>query len=414
MTIIWMILLLFITGQFGMKLGIPFLFLAPEYFELVNFWSFFFLGLAFGAFYMSWNLTIYLLSAHLFPFLASLAKPFTKFSINNALLPLGFILIYLGMIVYFQAYYEAAGFWKIAGNVLGFLAGMVSLILSYTIYFQFTNRDISYYRKREERPPNLTHSIAPGHRGVDLDYIKQDHQAWKVKTYINEFLRIRIVRSVAHYDSSMLMSIFKQNHLNALITQLLTMMALLLLGYLIDQPAFRIPAAASVFILANVFTAFIGAITYWFNTWRTTIIILLLIAINFFTGFELFNRKNKAYGLDYTSPPAVYAVDSMVALTQTPKIEQDIQETTAILDRWKAKVQKDSLHKPKMILFAVSGGGLKSALWAMQVVRTADQQLNGKLLDHTVLITGASGGMMGMAFLRELYLRQQQGADLSI
>jgi hypothetical protein len=414
LTITWVVLGLFVTGQLGMKLGIPFLFLAPEYLGLVNFWSFFFLGLAFGGFYMSWNLTIYLLSSHYFPFLASLSKPFTKFSVNNGILPLAFSLIYLGMIIHFQIYYEKVTTVQAIGNIIGFLAGTIALILLYTIYFQFTNRDISYYRRQTDRPPNLIRNIAPGRRGVDLDYIKQDKHSLGVKTYINEALQVRLVRSVAHYDSSMLMSIFKQNHLNALITQLLSMMTLLFLGYLIDQPLFRIPAAASVFILANIVTAIIGALTYWFNEWRTTLIILMLVGVNFFTSFEFFNRKNKAYGLNYTTAPAEYSVDRLLEVCDTALINADKKATETILQNWHNRVATDSVQKPKMVLLSVSGGGLKSAVWTMHAIRSADQALAGQLLEHTVLITGASGGMLGLSYLRELYLRQHNGEDIDI
>jgi hypothetical protein len=39
----------------------------------------------------------------------------------------------------------------------------------------------------------------------------------------------------------------------------------------------------------------------------------------------------------------------------------------------------------------------------------ADSLSNGKLLSQTQLITGSSGGMVGAAYLRELYLRKQKG-----
>ncbi|NJK82975.1 MAG: patatin-like phospholipase family protein [Saprospiraceae bacterium] len=63
--------------------------------------------------------------------------------------------------------------------------------------------------------------------------------------------------------------------------------------------------------------------------------------------------------------------------------------------------------KPKMVLTCVSGGGLKSATWAMQVLRHADSLTMGNLMRHTVLMSGASGGMIGMAYFRELYWRSQ-------
>lgn len=409
--LVWFAVGLLLSGQIGQKLGIQYLFLAPEYMGNVNFWSFFFVGLGFGGFFMSWNLTIYLLSSQYFPFLASLGKPFTKFSINNGLIPMSFFLFYLGYIVYFQSYYEQFSSSRIWFNCLGLLLGTITIILFYIIYFQFTNRDISYYRPKKQKAPNQITAIAPGHRKVDIDYIKKDDQRWKVKTYLNEYCQTRIVRSVAHYDSKLLKNIFKQNHLNALITQLISMTTLVILGYLIDLPFFRIPAGASIFIMVNVFIAVIGAITYWFDEWRMTVMILMLIGINFLTSFELFHHTNKAYGLDYYQEPKPYSYEALESVYSDAQIEKDKNNTNNILSNWK---DKQAEEKPKMVILSVSGGGLKSAVWVMNVVQQLDSLSGGKLLDHTVLITGASGGMIGMGYMRELYLQKQLQQPINI
>ena len=343
--------------------------------------------------------------------MASLARPFTKFVINNLLLPLSFLIVYLGIMVYFQRYYEGLVFREVTLNAVGFLSGMLLLIILYSIYFQFTNRDISYYESRPERPPHLTRAYTPGRRQVDLEYIKLDSTRWRVDTYLSESLEPRLVRSVAHYDTKMLMSIFKQNHLNALILQLISMLVLLVLGYLVDYPPFRIPAGASLFILASVLTALIGAVIYWFGEWSMTVIIVLLLGLNILTRNDNFNYTNKAYGLNYETAPAEYSLKRLQEASNSTRIEDDKAATTAILERWKAKTEEE---KPWMVILCSSGGGLKSATWSMQVVRTADSLLNGQLLEHTVLITGASGGMMGMTYLRELYLQQQRGECVDV
>ncbi len=103
----WLLAALLITGKIGNKLGIPYLFLDPEYQGSIDFFSFFLVGLTYGGFVMSWNLTTYLLNAHHFPFLASLSRPFTKFCINNSLLPLVFFILYSGYIFHFQLVYES-------------------------------------------------------------------------------------------------------------------------------------------------------------------------------------------------------------------------------------------------------------------------------------------------------------------
>ena len=363
---------------------------------------------------MSWHLTLYLLTSHHFPFLASLSRPFTKFVINNMVLPLCFFLVYMVFVIHFQRYYEALGFGVILMNCLGFIVGSLTLVSGYSLYFQFTNRDISYYEKSKAKSPDLSKSFAPGRRHVDLEYIKLDTSRWKVATYLSESLSPRLVRSVAHYDSSLLMSIFKQNHLNALILQLLSMMALLALGYLIDYPPFRIPAGASLFILGSLLTAIIGAVTYWFNEWRVTVILLGLLAINHITRLDAFNHQNRAYGMDYEAPPAAYTVEKIQGVCGSPVIEKDKAATIAILNRWRNKVAPAGEPLPKMVVLSVSGGGLKAASWAMQVVQTADSLLAGRLLDHTTLMTGASGGMLGMAYLRELSLQKQKGQPVHL
>jgi hypothetical protein len=414
--ITWLVFALLMSGRLASKFGIQYLLLDPEYLGAVNFWSFFIQGVAFGSFFMSWNLTLYLLSAQYFPFLASLSKPFTKFIINNLVLPLSFFIVYLSLIVYFQHYYEGLGFSRILYHCLGLILGCLCLISLYSLYFYFTNRDISYYKPMLEElfSGKPTTQIKPGHRKVDLEYIKLDANRWEVHNYLSETLQPRLVRSVAHYDSKMLMSIFRQNHLNALILQLLSMVVLLLLGYQIDSAVFRIPAGASMFLLASVFIAIVGAVTYWFNEWSVTIIVGFLLAVNFLTRCDVLAHTNRAYGMDFETESAIYDVDSLQAVIENGQVEKDKANTQHILENWKVKNSTSPEEKPKMVVLCASGGGLKSATWTMQVVRRADSLLNGELLPHTVLITGASGGMLGMGYLRELYLRKQKGADINL
>ena len=410
----WVGLVLMISGGIAKKLGLRFLFLEPEYLSSGNFWAFFLMGLAFGCFYFTWNLTVYLLTAHHFPFLASLKNPFTKYCLNNFLLPLGFLLFYLASLIQFQAYFVGESTWQLALEILGFLAGGFLILLVYILYFHFTNRDIRYYERRREKLPHLFGDMLPGHHKIDLDSIRQERHRFRVDTYLNESFQPRLVRSVSHYDSRLLMRIFRQNHLNALIIQLVTILVLMLLGWLIDHPFFRIPAGASFLFFLSIFVAIIGAINYWFNEWRITIMILLLLLINTVTRFEVAHHKSRAFGMDYHTSPAPYAYTLLDSFCSGKQVEQDVRQTEAILNRWKSRVSPVPGSRPKLVLLSVSGGGLRSALWTMQVVQQVDSLLDGSLLDHTVLITGASGGMVGMAYLRELLLRQNQGEAVDL
>jgi len=407
----WLLVALLIAGKIGSKLGVPYLFLDPEYQGSINFWSFFLVGLAYGGFVMSWNLTTYLLNAHHFPFLASLSRPFTKFCINNSLLPLVFFILYSGYILHFQLVYESVPVLNAFLRWSGLCAGVLAIVSFYGAYFHLTNKDISYYQIEPTIPQEKERMFVPGRRDVDMDYIKQDENRWKVMTYLNESFRPKLVRSVAHYDVRLLLNIFRQNHLNVLLLQLLTMGLLLALGYLIDAAAFRIPAAASIFILLSIFTAIIGAIIYWFSHWWFTVFVGLLFVANYATSFDELHQRNKAYGMNYTCEPAEYSLDRLQAVCESEQLELDKKHTTEILNTWVSKVNalRKKPGKPKMVLFCVSGGGLRSAIWSMKVVQTADSLLEGRLMPHTVLITGASGGMIGASYLRELYLQKQNG-----
>ncbi len=72
----WFMLFLTITGNLGLKYGIPYLFLAPEYLGELSFMSYFIVGFAIGGFVVAFNLSSYIMNGFRFPFLATLSKPF--------------------------------------------------------------------------------------------------------------------------------------------------------------------------------------------------------------------------------------------------------------------------------------------------------------------------------------------------
>ena len=169
---------------------------------------------------MSWNLTTYLLDAHRFPFIATMAKPFTKFCINNFVVPFSFFVFYFCHIVYFQGYYELRSFDNIMWNCVGFLLGCILLISLLALYFHFTNKDILNFEKTRTVPPNLTGRLAPGRPYINIDSIRENRTKWKEETYLSTSLQPMLVRSVTHYDKETLFKVFKQNHLNILVVQL--------------------------------------------------------------------------------------------------------------------------------------------------------------------------------------------------
>ncbi len=420
----WVMLALSVDGAVGGKFGIRYLFMAPEYLGQVGPLSFFLVGIGFGALVMSWNLTTYLLNAYRFSFLACLSRPFTKFTFNNSVIPLAFLVFYCVKVVQFCSFYELKPASEVALNILGLVAGVVSIVGVIAGYFHLTNKDIFSY-KNIEQGGALARGMAPGRSDTPiLEDIKLNRNQWRVETYLTETLRPRLVRSVAHYDEKLLLKVFRQNHLNALAVQLLTLVVLVLLGAFMESPAARIPTGASIFLLTSVVVAIVGAMAYWFGRWSATAALVLILLINYLTRFDLFHHSNKAYGLNYETAPAAYHPDTLESVLFDPAAMQaDKANTIEILENWKRKLIPagvDSVasqngagfSKPKMVLFCVSGGGLKSAVWTMRVLQTADSLTGGQFSEHTILISGASGGMLGASYYRELVLREKQGRQV--
>src|SRR6476620_9308956 len=83
----WIILFGWITNTTSKTFGIPYLFLDPEYMGSVGFSSFFIMGFAAGSFIMVYNISSYIVNGFRFPFIATLSRPFLKFSVNNFIIP---------------------------------------------------------------------------------------------------------------------------------------------------------------------------------------------------------------------------------------------------------------------------------------------------------------------------------------
>lgn len=404
--IIWVFLWLLMTGNILKLFGIKFLMLLPEYLDKTGNYSYAILGTAFGALVMTWNLVTYLMHASRFPFLAALSRPFTKFAINNFLIPL----IYLTLFFWSSASIQKveAGFdgQQILGHFLCFLCGMLVLMLVIGIYLWLTNKDI-HQMKPAEVPAHLLAGPRPGGRGFQGRLADRTADNWGVEIYLSERMRMRRVRSVSHYEPALLKGIYRQNHLNTLLLQVISLISLTLFGLLEEIPVFRIPAGASVYIMASMILAVVGAISYWFGTWRLVLLVFLLVLVDLVTGHRGLRFRNQAFGIDYACDgrPA-YTNSTLDSLFSTEQQATDKLVVQGVLDQWLAR---QPTEKPKLVILSSSGGGLKSAVWTMHVINQLERSISDSLMHRVALMTGASGGVFGMAYQRELWLRQQQG-----
>jgi hypothetical protein len=402
----WVLLFAMMTGNFGKYLGIPYLFLDPEYLNKVNFMSFFWMGLLSAGFAMAYHITCYIADSHRFSFVGTLPTPFRKFVINNSIVPITFLIIYINQVIIFQIHNEHCSTPELIWRVSGFLAGYAFMTLLFSLYFRFTNKDIFKYmvcRIDEKIKDNMKVTRASAMNKLDIARKKQV----RVDNYISSNLSIKPVENIKFYDRSTVLQVFDQNHFNLVIIELFIFFMVALLGIFKDYPAFQLPAAASFMIFLTLFVMLFGAFSYWFGGWSVTAGLLVFLTINFLVGEDFFTKKYQAFGLDYDVMATPYNAETIQQNIDSAHIEEDKRATLLQLDNWKSKFAGQP--KPKLILVCVSGGGKRAALWTLNALQKADSLTNGKLTEHSVLITGASGGLIGASYFRELKLRAKLG-----
>jgi len=402
----WIFLFVIISKQFGVSMGIPYLFLDPEYMNEVGFLSFFIMGGSVAGFIISFHITTYIIDGQSFNFLGWLEKPFTRFSLNNSLIPLVFIIVYTWNIVSFQ-YFSGKNVNEILLCVGGFYTGLMSMSLVLFLYFWWTNKDIFKYVvcKLDEK---LKNNVKATRARALSNLVSAKQQQVGVDWYMDLNLKLKRVPDYkGFYDKFTVLQVFDQNHFNLISIELFVFVVLLIIGIFSDYPWFQIPAASSVVLLLTILIMFTGAFSYWFRGWSVSLAIFLILIFNYVVGMDVISKEYKAFGLDYQTKPAVYDLNNLIEANQKEKIQRDKLSTIKILEKWRNGFPKDK--PPKLIFICASGGGLRSTIWTLNALQNADSITNGMLMKNTVLMTGASGGLIGSAYFRELKYQEKQG-----
>ena len=411
MVLFWLFLFGLITGNIAPRYGIPYLFLSPEYFDKVSFGAYFLTGFGCGGFIMAFHISSYILNCYRFPFVATLANPFIRYCINNSIIPLVFVGTYMYAIYQFLLGEHLYQINQIIYLESGFAAGVIAFILFCTSYFFTINKDIyRMFGVKEDDPNNKPLRTYHSKHSWKNPNLVTESRDWYVETYLIYPFINRLVRPIRHYKKDMLIRVFRQNNRNAFMFIMLAMLSLFSLSYLQDIPLFNIPAASSLFLLFTMLLMLSSAMYTWIRGWSLLFIIGVCVVINFAYKSDLFNHNNKAYGLNYETAKAEYKNAKIDQLgTDSTNYQADVRHTIEILNKWRLKNSTTNCTKPPMVLINAPGGGLRASLWTFYSLQYIDSLLNGQLLKHTELITGSSGGMVGAAYLRELYLRQQHG-----
>ncbi|HYF32316.1 MAG TPA: hypothetical protein VD993_14430 [Chitinophagaceae bacterium] len=404
----WFLLFSTVNGSFMQTFGANSLFLAPEYLGKVNFISAAIVGVALGVFIMSWNITTFILFSRHFKFLATTTNPFLKYCINNSIIPLAFVLFYFFKGVRFAANKELMGTGEITLLALGFVLGLVSLILLSLLYF--FRADKSIIRRMTPLINNpQRYKTQFSHKGSKLN----ESRLIKVEYYLNALTHVKKVRDVSHYSSEFIETMFSRHHFAAVLSIFIAFVFLILLGFFLDNPLFQLPAAASIVIFFAVFIAVAGAFSYFLQSWSIPFVILIFLIVNTLYRNNIIDPTNKAYGINYanSNERPKYARETLLQLCTNDRIEQDKQNMLRILDNWK---KRQGEEKPVMVIINTSGGGTRSATFTMNALQRLDSLSGGELMRKTFLITGSSGGMLGASYFRELYRHKVKGEAINL
>jgi hypothetical protein len=403
----WLILFSTINGGFMQSFGAKALFLAPEYLGNVNALSAGIVGIAMGVFIMSWNITTFILFSRHFRFLATATKPFLRYCINNALLPILFLGFYFFKTVQFDRDKELLTTGEIGFQVMGFLTGFVLLITISLLYFFGADKSIV----RRMTPLISNPSLFKSQFSPAEVKLRESHLI-RVQWYLNTPLTVKKIRDVSHYSREFIESIFNRHHFSAILSIFVAFIFLVLVGFFMDNPLFQLPAAASILIFFAILNSLSGAFSYFLQSWSIPFLIVVFLVLNLLYKYDIIDPSNKAYGLNYNNRDQrpSYDRETLLSLCAPGHWEKDRNNMLTILENWRKKQKED---KPVLYIINTSGGGNRSATFTMNVLQRLDSISGGELMKKTFLITGASGGMFGAAYFREL-ARRKGGPDPSI
>jgi hypothetical protein len=397
-----------VDSAFMKSFGADALFLAPEYLGSVSSISCAVMGMSIGVFIMCWNITTFILFSRQFTFLAATQYPFLKYCINNSVIPVAFLVFYLIRAYQFAHYKELIDNVEIIFLTVGFMAGLI-LVLS-TSFFYFFRADRTIFKRLQpafKSAKNVIYHFQPEPHPATIKSLI--YSEW----FLDSFFRIRKCRDVSHYSKELMERIFKQHHFAAVLSLLIAYAFLILIGFFLDYRAFQLPAGASITLFFAILIGVCGAVVYFFQSWSVPTFFFFVLLLNFLYRIEWIDPRNKAYGLNYTNKNErpEYSQESLLALSHPDSTKKDKQNMEGILNKWK---QKQGDDKPLLVVMTTSGGGTRSATFTMDVLQRLDSITGGQIMKKTFLITGASGGMIGASYFRELYREKLHGKNINL
>ena len=252
----WLIPFLVILNGMGIRFGLPSLFLAPEYMGKINGYAFLFLGLVTGSFIMAFHISSYVVMAHRYPFIVTVSRPFYIYSLNNSVIPVTYLLVYLFESFRFQTGYEMIPAGQVFLNLISFLVGVLIFVYLSFGFFYFLVRiwphisifDIARLRKKKWLRWMVRISEKDKQKKIE-EAPKENRGPSKVEWYVSSITSTARSRDFSHYDKAYLTKVFYQQHKNAFYYVLLILAFIITRGLIKDQPQLIVPAGTSLLLL---------------------------------------------------------------------------------------------------------------------------------------------------------------------
>ena len=388
------------------RFGVNNMYMAPEYLSEVNALSTAMVGISIAVFFMSWNITTFILHSRHLQFLATTSQPFLKYCINNAILPVTFLMFYAVKTISFQYSQELFAVGELIFLVAGFLCGFILALAMAFGYFFGADKTIYRFLSDAVKDELIKHKA----KYENGDGAKRKYYL-RIDWYFSATFRLRRPRNVHHYTQDFIDRIFKQHHIAAIISIFVAFASLITVGFFLDNKFFQLPAAASITVFFAILIAVAGAFSYFLQAWALPFLLILFLLVNVLYEHDIIDPRNKVYGLNYdnkTERPR-YDRETLWQLSSAENMRADSLRFIQILNRWK---QKQANPLPVMYIISTSGGGTRASTFTMNVLQRLDSITKGTLMSQTALITGASGGMMGAAYFRELYAQKIAGKNI--
>ena len=403
--VFWLILFLTITNRFASHFGASSLFLAPEYFGKISFLSMMLLGGAMCVFTMMWHITTFIIHSKRIPHMGATRHAFVVYCYNNCIIPITFLCFYSVVCIHSQWHDEHTPLMTVILRQIGFYLGMALVVFISFAYFFRVSRDFFKTLLTTITNPARIREIIP------YDSLDYELDILPAQSYISGKLRIEKNPDLESYHPRVMNTVLRRHHRNVIFATVIAYILLLLLGVFMEQPLLRVPAGSGFLLLFSIIMGVVGAFKYFMKSWEAIGWIIFVVLLTVMVKFNFFDLRSIAYGLNYhthQSNEPIYDYEHVRAMFTKQRFESDKKTEEQRLLLWKNKNMQDSTNPP-LVIVTVSGGGSRAAYWSFRSLQYIDSITNGRLFKNTTLITGASGGMIGASYWRDLHDACQQG-----